>query len=129
MKPSFVHGKSGAHEFNPQRGRLSKLLTFLLASIAARGLLVQSALAQYSCPSSCTGLTLGGGNIQTVNSGGLATSTTLNGGFQTSNCPQPAFRPVWLNTFGRGLHPSQRIAETPAFRPGSQLTALKGGVS
>jgi len=27
------------------------------------------------------------------------------------------------------LHPSQRVAETPAFRPGSRLTALKGGVS
>ncbi len=46
-----------------------------------------------------------------------------------SNCPQPAFRPVWQDPFGRGLHPSQRIAETPAFRPGSRLTGLKAGVS
>ncbi len=46
-----------------------------------------------------------------------------------SNCPQPAFRPVWQDPFGRGMHPSQRIAETPAFRPGSRLTGLKAGVS
>ncbi|AGX87688.1 hypothetical protein Cenrod_1603 [Candidatus Symbiobacter mobilis CR] len=47
----------------------------------------------------------------------------------TSNYPEPACRPVWLHTLGRGLHPPQRGAETLTFRPGSRLTALKCVVS
>lgn len=100
MKPRFVRGKSGADRFDRQGSASSRLLTFMLASLAARGLLVQSALAQYSCPSSCAGLTLGGGNTQTVDSGGLATSTTLNGGFQTINSGGAASSTT-INNFGQ----------------------------
>ena len=100
LKPRFARRKFGAHRFRPRRRVLSKLLTFLLASLAARGGLIQSAFAQYTCPSSCTGLTLRGGNIQTVNSGGHATSTTLNGGFQTINSGGTAFSTT-INNFGQ----------------------------
>ena len=100
LKPRFARRKFGAHRFRPRRRVLSKLLTFLLASLAARGGLIQSAFAQYTCPSSCTGLTLRGGNIQTVNSGGHATSTTLNGGFQTINSGGAAFSTT-INNFGQ----------------------------
>jgi autotransporter passenger strand-loop-strand repeat protein len=76
------------------------LLTFLLASLAARCGFVPSAFAQYTCPSSCAGLTLGGGNLQTVNAGGHATSTTLNGGFQTINSGGTASGTT-INNFGQ----------------------------
>lgn len=48
----------------------------MLATLAARGF-IEPALAQYTCPSSCNGLTLNTGT-QSVNSGGTASGTTLN---------------------------------------------------
>jgi autotransporter passenger strand-loop-strand repeat protein len=100
MKLRFARRAFGAPRFGRRRRALSKLLTFLLASLAARCGLVSSAFAQYTCPSSCAGLTLGGGNLQTINAGGHATSTTLNGGFQTINSGGTASGTT-INTFGQ----------------------------
>lgn len=128
MKPRFVRGKSGGRGFKRQRGTSSRLLTVLLASLAARGLLVQSALAQYSCPSSCAGLTLGGGNTQTVNSGGLATSTTLNGGFQTINSGGAASSTT-INNFGQQGIFTGGAADTTTVNSGGGQFVLGGAAT
>lgn len=128
MKPRFVHGQSGAHRFHRQRSTSSRLLTFMLASLAARGLLVQSALAQYTCPSSCAGLTLRGGNTQTVNSGGLATSTTLNGGFQTINSGGVASSTT-INNFGQQGIFTGGAADTTTVNSGGGQFVLGGAAT
>ena len=52
----------------------------MLATLAARGFM-QPAFGQYTCPASCNGLTLNTGT-QSVNSGGIASGTTLNNAAQ-----------------------------------------------
>ena len=84
MKPLVACRKYRVRRFGRRRRPYSKLLTLLLAALAARSWLVQPAVAQYVCPSSCAGLTLNHAT-QTVNSGGTATSTTIDLGLQTIN--------------------------------------------
>ena len=76
MKPRFAPRKYGLYRTGRKRRACSKLLALLLATLAARGF-IQPALGQYTCPSSCNGLTLNVGT-QSVNSGGVASGTTLN---------------------------------------------------
>ena len=76
MKPRFARRKHGLYRTGRKCRACSKLLAFLLASLAAQGF-IQPALGQYTCPSSCNGLTLNVGT-QSVNSGGVASGTTLN---------------------------------------------------
>jgi autotransporter passenger strand-loop-strand repeat protein len=104
------------------------LLSFLLGSLAARGGLVQTAFAQYTCPSSCTGLTLNGGNMQTVNAGGHATSTTLNGGFQTINSGGTAFSTT-INNFGQQGIFTGGAADTTTVNSGGGQFVLGGAAT
>ncbi|HVW50434.1 MAG TPA: autotransporter domain-containing protein [Trinickia sp.] len=76
MKPSFARRKYGAYRSGRKRRACPKLLAFLLATLAARAL-IRPAFGQYTCPPSCTGLTLNSGT-QSINSGGTASGTTLN---------------------------------------------------
>lgn len=76
MKPLFARRKGRSCRSGRKRRACSKLQAFMLATLAAREF-IQPALGQYTCPSSCNGLTLNVGT-QSVNSGGVASGTTLN---------------------------------------------------